>query len=136
MTGQDLSKDRRRRARNYCVFAFLCKNCNKKNAQKHPKPWHKNLPWNHTISLCISNVKQMQLESISRCCKLFINFDLLAREAQNQNLTLISIVEFLKTEACDSYIYSQFTETTRKKLTPKHTRMRKRKTFIKFRSSN
>lgn len=60
----------------------------------------------------------MQLERISRCCKLFINFDLLAGEAQNQNLTLISIVEFLKKEACDSYIYSQFTETTRKQMIP------------------
>lgn len=66
-------------------------------------------------------MKKTQLKSISRCCKLFINFDLLAREAQNQNLTLISIVEFLKTEACDSYIYSQINGNDKEEIYPLRT---------------
>lgn len=58
MTGQDLSKDRRRATRNYCVFAFLCKNCNKKRTEPSINMAQESSLKSHYFSVGISKVKK------------------------------------------------------------------------------
>lgn len=58
MTSQDLSKDRRRTTRNYCVFAFLCKNCNKKRTETSINMAQESSLKSHYFSVGISKVKK------------------------------------------------------------------------------